>query len=767
MLAEYVIALLKHDGDKAAVRKLCEQEIPDFLSEGNVETLVARPTSRFAPPVALLTSHWADPKAFLDDVFQAIAYRSFVPGAPPAPKLGAERQPLPPIHPQQAAAPAAFDSAGALNASRKRGFHEQDEMDTTSDGLDTTQQLGRAYKQPRRGGRGGRRDDKGGGGGRHPDGFVPPHNFSPFDPNNPMEALLQLQAMYPQNAHMMSWAQPRGGGRKPLKRQGRCRDFDTKGYCVRGTSCPYDHGGSESLFVPPPNMGPPGEGEFLPGMLPGRGGFSSGGDMEYDPNTAMLGIPHANQMNPYGFPALDMGRSGRGRKNRGKRGGPRASFSAEGPIHDRAKSTIVVESIPEENFSEEEVRGFFSQFGSIEEVSMQPYKRLAIVKYSKWGSANAAYSSPKVIFDNRFVKVFWYKDEAGAVPPSVNNGGEWSGDPSASVDEDTSEGVVVDMEDFARRQEEAQKRQEEREAKRAEIDQKRLELEQKQRDLLARHREENEKLQAKLLRGRRGGDGGDAPASGPDMLRAKLAALEQEAKLLGLDPDAEDDAQSAYSQPRGVGYRGRGGPRGRGGFAPRGRGGGRGGSGSGNMHAAYAQYSLDNRPKKLAVTGVDFTAPDKDESLRHFLLVRHLTIYSPMDMFKLTVIQNLGEFESVEPSATVTHVSFQDRKTAEKFYHMLHGNQLPGVEGRLELAWLPTSTAASTPGSLAKKTTTTTKPASTNNGAASTSAAAVGDDKEDAMTSLQADEDKGEAEEGEVERVAVNMDYEVADEDAW
>lgn len=101
---------------------------------------------------------------------------------------------------------------------------------------------------------------------------------------------------------------------------------------------------------------------------------------------------------------------------------------------------------------------------------------------------------------------------------------------------------------------------------------------------------------------------------------------------------------------------------------------------------------------------------------------------------------------------------------------MLHGNQLPGVEGRLELAWLPSSTATSTPIPPVKKTT---KPSSTDNGAASMSAAAVADDKEDAMTSLQADEHKDEAEEGEVvsprreERAAVNMDYEVADEDAW
>lgn len=35
VLAEYVIALLKHDGDLASVRKLCEEEIPDFLTEGS------------------------------------------------------------------------------------------------------------------------------------------------------------------------------------------------------------------------------------------------------------------------------------------------------------------------------------------------------------------------------------------------------------------------------------------------------------------------------------------------------------------------------------------------------------------------------------------------------------------------------------------------------------------------------------------------------------------------------------------------------------
>lgn len=34
VLADYVLALLRHDGDIGTVRSLCEEEIPDFLKEG-------------------------------------------------------------------------------------------------------------------------------------------------------------------------------------------------------------------------------------------------------------------------------------------------------------------------------------------------------------------------------------------------------------------------------------------------------------------------------------------------------------------------------------------------------------------------------------------------------------------------------------------------------------------------------------------------------------------------------------------------------------
>ncbi|KAF5243674.1 hypothetical protein FAUST_2757 [Fusarium austroamericanum] len=664
VLAEYVIALLKHDGDADAVRKLCEQEIPDFLSE--------------------------DPKAFLDDVFQAIACKSYLPGAPLAPKIGVKQETI-----QQP-----FAETTPPNGSKKRGYHDREEYDPQY-GYEAFNQDGRAQKQARRGGRGGRGDDMRGG---HAGGFLnnlPPRPDMPFDPKV-MEAFLQMSSMGAPYPGMPSFPQQGFGGKNQSRKRGRCRDFDTKGFCSRGSTCPYDHG-NESIFMP------------------------SGND-EYDPNDPFTMLANAsNPMNPWSFPP-DAGRGGRGgRRGRGsKKGGARAPFSADGPNHDRSKSTIVIENIPEESFSEDQVREFFSQFGNIQEISMQPYKHLAIVKYDKWGSANAAYQSPKVIFDNRFVKVFWYKDKIDALPPSAPlQGGNWSGDPMAT-EEDEQE-PEIDMEEFQRRQEEEQRKHHEREAKRAEIEQKRVEIEKQHHELLARHREENEKLQAKLA-GKKGQEEGSS--SGTSMLRAKLAALQQEATLLGLDPEAEEEPSSSWP-PRG-GYRGRGTYRGRG-FAPRGRGGyrGRGGGSGGNMHAAYAQYSIDNRPKKLAIKGVDFTAPDKDEMLRHFLL-------------------NLGEFESVDTGPEITHVSFQDRKTAEKFYYSIHGKGLPGVEGRLDLAWV------NTPLPPIKTRSNDYVPGDD------------GDDKEDdAMAGFDDQPKRERSAEPQREDRAVNMDYELADEDVW
>lgn len=304
---------------------------------------------------------------------------------------------------------------------------------------------------------------------------------------------------------------------------------------------------------------------------------------------------------------------------------------------------MVIESIPEENFEEEQVRKFFSQFGNIVNVTMMPYKRLAILEYDNWGSANKAYRSPKVIFDNRFVKVFWYKEEKhgdivnGNAGANIAKGGASTIDGPAfgAAGDQMGEFEVEDMEEFARRQEEAQKNYEEKLRKKEEIEKQRAELEKRQKELQAKQKAEKQRLLARLGGAPKASSGqganapgtdetvGDAPNSSSaqtEALRATLAKLQEEAKAFGLDPNASPDDEAKISTYSVFGRGGRGGsPRGRGypiRGAYRGRGGGRG-----NIHAAYAAFSLDNRPRKISISGVDFSVPDKDEALRQHLFV--------------------------------------------------------------------------------------------------------------------------------------------------
>lgn len=305
------------------------------------------------------------------------------------------------------------------------------------------------------------------------------------------------------------------------------------------------------------------------------------------------------------------GERGRGRGrggNGGGRGRGRSDFSSAGPNEDRSITTIVVEQIPEDKFNEDSIREFFSQFGNITEISLQPFKNLALVKFETFPEAKQAWSSPKVIFDNRFVKVYWFK------PKPNERGGD--GQPEAPP---------FDPEEFERQQQLAQKAHEEKMQKRQETERAREELERQREELMKKQQEEKARLMERL--GMTSADvqaaadaGSGIPADDENaseetkQLRAQLAALEAEAQTLGIDP----------SSPAHGGYRGRGRGRGRGGF--RGRGGYdpsyRGGRGRGGFapRGRGGVLRLDNRPRRVAVTGVELNS-DKDEALRQHLMV--------------------------------------------------------------------------------------------------------------------------------------------------
>ncbi|EPE06117.1 ccch zinc finger and rrm domain-containing protein [Ophiostoma piceae UAMH 11346] len=757
VLADYVLALLRHDGDASSVQKLCVTELDDFLKDG----------------------------PFVKDVFQALSYKSYLPGArappppQPAPKLSSSQShPLPPNAGRQltgaapsfvpgyaapgppgVAPPFGRGASGRLpvpardlnyGESRKRAYRDSTLYTAEADAPDASNFQpgpgGRAAKAARRG------DSSRGGRGTGRGGLPAAYSASGSFGAPPPEEILRMQQQLGLSIPMYNRLNMPTPGKQPTstRKKRRCRNLDQKGTCTK-PNCQFDHGEF-------PGLGSPMSADAFMGMFP----FFPPMPPFFDPQQHFL-------------PATN--RAGRSSKSQ---------LSADGPVYDQSKSTIVVEGIPDEYLGKEAVEQFFSQFGHVESTEVKVPRKLAIVKFTSWEEANAAYQSPKVVFDNRFVKVYWLKDEAA--------NGHANGAASGAEPE-------LNMEEFQQKQEEAQRTYEEKLRRKQELDQQREELGERMKDLLAKQAKERQKLvkmmamaAAKDKNRQRGGtaDGEDvsgtntpskqAAITQTDLIRAQLAALEEEARMLGLDPDAilrggetsddtgAENSSAGYApptwQPRG-GYAARG----RGGFH---RGGGRGSSyaGRGKNASVYAAYSLDNRPRRVAVAGVDFTAPDKDEALRQYLL-------------------GIGDFAAIETTADAATITFADRRTAEQFYYGLPRarpaddgktsaqnppRMLPGVSTPVEIRWV-----ANTAGMAAATNTNTSMSASGHNGntgrgpasgADSFTINTMDDDEDDNSSHGYPDREDGEIDEDDDDddnrRQQLrdqNMDFDVAGDD--
>lgn len=507
-------------------------------------------------------------------------------------------------------APSGPKAATTPSSARKRtfndGFQGEQEQDNGA-------YQNRAMKAPRRGGRGGGRGDFMNGrqvNQMYPgqqfgqqQGFPMMPGFPQFDPNDPMAAMMSMQGMgFPQMPGMpgMPGVPGQPGSDSIPKSNERCPFYDTQGICYLGNTCPYQHGEASASN---------GGGELNISRL----GIAFLTTVEYDPKTAGMSARGG------GFARGDRGR-GRGRGGFNAQRTRRSGFSSAGPNEDQSITTIVVEQIPDEHFNEESVRQFFSEFGSIAEVSLQPHKKLALVKYDSFSEAKAAWSSPKVIFDNRFVKVYWYKPEQEAPPSTLR-----------------AEAPAFDPEEFEKQQEEAQKAHEEKMKKRQETEAAKQALERQAEELLKKQKDERDRLMQRL-----GGPdasastgSGDAMSTTPaaddnvseetQKLRAQLAALEAEAKSMGIETEADLSGTGRGGYRGRGGFRGRGAFRGRGGYDPNFRGGFRGRGGFG-ARGRGSVLRLDNRPRRVAVSGVELNS-DKDEALRQHLMVSSL---SPM-----------------------------------------------------------------------------------------------------------------------------------------
>ncbi|CAA7264692.1 unnamed protein product [Cyclocybe aegerita] len=626
----------------------------------------------------------------------------------------------------------------------------------------------------------------------------------------PMNAM-GMNGMAPMNGRRPQGYQP------PDQKRGICRDYHNNGYCARGAMCKYSHGddavvpgqlfsGAQGMpFMP---MFPPNGMPFMPGaaydphermdmrpmnrqrapLLPRvqqedgsrvMHPIHASGELpviqdltpnvppdipraepvpQVDVDMQQLNMPIPPQNLPSFNPMLAMNgmnsnpyqpinapmevdsnvppaprppSGGRG-GFRGGRGGGRGTFGGE--VHKfrpekRNDKTLVVEKIPEDKLSLEQVNEWFKKFGTVTNVAIDAMGGKALVSFSDHEEAHAAWKSEDAVFGNRFVKVFWHRPMEGhgqvgarmlaASAPLVANMGNKSSSntpqpppttgPSTSAASSstaapstatsaprkasstpTASAALSALAEKQRRLESMITEQKSLMASlsTASADEKKVimaKLRKLNEDMTSLNTStptpvttpsitlkkpeeaERERLDNELEM--HSGPAEQEARGTTEELNAKLERLKAEAASLGLD-----SSLPSSSAPYRGGYRGRG----RG--APRGyfRGAMRGGP-------PRASMKLDNRPKKLLVKGVS------EENLQGL-----------RDWYETT-----GQLESVEPTEGGAYiVSFRSRSAAEQ--GLSKGSNIPLI-GAVQISWYTGKVSATT-----STTTKASKPQAAN-----------------------------------------------------
>ncbi|KAF5355944.1 hypothetical protein D9756_004266 [Leucocoprinus leucothites] len=450
-LADYILALLKHNVSESEMRKELLAQLDEFLDK--------------------------ECSSFVDTLFTVLRTKSYLPYAAESAPSQATDNGIP--IPLDLFTPPPTDSSS--DRSRKRNM-EGDERDGRPPAkgarVNSEGQFSRYGNGGRSGGQWeGRGDDSRG------------HGYN----NGGMDGF---------NMHMMAGMGHMNGGRRPQtyqppdQKRGICRDYHNNGYCARGMMCKYSHGDDAMIpgqLYPMPNGMP-----FMP-MFPGGMPFGSGGT--YDPNDSRMDMrprhqrapmlprqdegsvvrasgelpviqdltpavpkdatdktpsdnetqnapvaeheqsqPQPSQhmdapydpqafsgvplMPPMGYMPMqsmqqsDMGVGGDHRGGYRGRGRGRGRGTFGGEVHNfrperRDGKTLVVEKIPEDKLSLENVNGWFKRFGTVTNVAIDKMGGKALVSFSSHNEAHAAWKAEDAVFNNRFIKVFWHRPMEG------------------------------------------------------------------------------------------------------------------------------------------------------------------------------------------------------------------------------------------------------------------------------------------------------------------------------------------------------------------
>ncbi|KAL6304235.1 hypothetical protein BKA93DRAFT_301444 [Sparassis latifolia] len=464
-LADYILALLKHNAPEAELRKELASQLEEFLEKG---------------------------PSFIDTLFTALRTKSYLPYSAASPSSGYLPSSTPSV---DTGIPIPLDALlspsipTSPDRGRKRSIdHDDHEMRPPTKGprLNGDGQFSRY----------GRNDSRSSWGGRGERGGRMAMNGRSDYVEGSMNGGMDGG---------MGHINGRGPQYRPPDRRGICRDYHNNGYCARGAFCKYSHG--DDAVIPSqlfPMNGPMGVGSlpFVP-MLPNSGipfGMGGGSNAAYDPHermdmrpiagasSSMSGRPpnprapiiprhgdidgamaqkpgelpviqdltpqgvsdndlsrtsvpdgpsasdrrvpgpsnHERMMNGArpmgGSPDVDMvappmSPNGRFGGPRGSRmAGPRGTFG--GDVHSfrpekRNDKTLVVEKIPEDKLSLGSVNEWFKRFGTVTNVAVDAVNSKALVSFSTHDEAHAAWRSEDAVFGNRFVKVFWHRPMEG------------------------------------------------------------------------------------------------------------------------------------------------------------------------------------------------------------------------------------------------------------------------------------------------------------------------------------------------------------------
>ena len=236
--------------------------------------------------------------------------------------------------------------------------------------------------------------------------------------------------------------------RKKRKEKTKCPDYEEKGFCKKGDSCPFDHGSDPfkvdklptetmlpGLFPTPFAPFPPPTGmpfPFPPPSLmtippPGMDMFLKPAPPQPPPNsTHIQPIPERAPKRQASDNIIALTQTTRGPEN-AKR--PRFTPWVKGR-GTPDNCSLELRKIPQALNTEEKLREHFEKFGTVVAVTVGITTDLqaAIVTFGDHSSARNACQAPEPIFNNRFIAVFWHAGNTQAnqngtpAAPDATNG---------------------------------------------------------------------------------------------------------------------------------------------------------------------------------------------------------------------------------------------------------------------------------------------------------------------------------------------------------